>query len=203
MKKRLMEAIATGTMATLLLSTPAFAALKPGAKAPDFTAEASLAGRAFSFSLKKALKKGPVVLYFYPSAFTGGCDLEAHTFADEKERFDAVGASIIGMSADSILRLKAFSSDPLYCAGKFPVASDAGGKVASAYDLVLAPPKPGAADVRGVEIGHAFIARTTFVIAQDGRIVATLSSKTDHLTPAEHVEKSLTVVQGLRADKAK
>ena len=91
---------------------PAFAALKQGDSAPDFTAKASLAGKEFDFSLESALKKGPVVVYFYPSAFTGGCNIEAHTFAENKEKFDAAGASIIGVSRDSIARLNDFSADP-------------------------------------------------------------------------------------------
>src|SRR6204780_3390072 len=116
---------------------------KPGDKAPDFSARASLAGKEFTFSLKRALKKGPVIIYFYPSAFTKGCDLEAHTFAEQKEQFTSAGATIIGVSADSIARLDAFSADPSYCAGKFPVASDADHKIATSYDLTASSPKAG------------------------------------------------------------
>src|SRR5581483_3066209 len=101
-------------LVTALLSTalalPAYAALKDGDKAPDFSAKASLAGKEFNFSLKDALKKGPVVVYFYPSAFTGGCNAEAHAFSESKEKFDAAGATIIGVSRDNIERLNAFSS---------------------------------------------------------------------------------------------
>src|SRR5579871_3800009 len=114
---------------------PLIAALKVADKAPDFAAQASLAGKEFKFSLPDALKKGPVVVYFYPSAYTKGCDLEAHTFAQEKDKFDAAGATIIGVSADSIARLDQFSADPDYCAGKFPVASDADRKIATSYNL--------------------------------------------------------------------
>ena len=201
MKKRFVGAAAAGALVALALAMPALAALKTGATAPDFTAAASLAGKHFTFSLGEALKKGPVVVYFYPSAFTGGCDLEAHTFATTKDKFDAAGATIIGVSADSIKRLDAFSSDPKYCAGKFPVASDTGGKVAGSYDLQTVAAKPGMKDVRGVAIDHAFIPRTTFVIAGDGRIVATFSSEADHLRPDQHVEKSLAIVQRLQAGK--
>jgi thioredoxin-dependent peroxiredoxin len=201
MKKRFVGAVAAGALVALALAMPALAALKTGATAPDFTAAASLAGKHFTFSLGEALKKGPVVVYFYPSAFTGGCDLEAHTFATTKDKFDAAGATIIGVSADSIKRLDAFSSDPKYCAGKFPVASDADGKVAGSYDLQTVAAKPGMKDVRGVAIDHAFIPRTTFVIAGDGRIVATFSSEADHLRPDQHVEKSLAIVQRLQAGK--
>jgi thioredoxin-dependent peroxiredoxin len=198
MKKHLSTVALT---ATLLLTTSAFAALAPGAIAPDFTAQASLAGKDFTFSLKDALKKGPVVVYFYPSAYTGGCDIEAHTFAVEKAKFDAAGATIIGVSADSLDRLNTFSADPSYCAGKFPVASDASGKIAASYELKVEASQPGATDVRGAAIDHAFISRTTFVINRDGKIVATLSSEADHLRPEEHVNKSLVIVQQLKAGK--
>lgn len=203
MKKYLTGSMAASAVATaLLLAAPAFAALSRGAAAPDFTAEASLAGKAFSFSLKDALKKGPVVVYFYPAAYTGGCDLEAHTFAADKAQFDAAGATIIGVSADSIQRLNNFSSDPAYCAGKFPVASDAGGKIAASYDLKLMPAEAGAKDVRGDVIDHGFIPRTTFVIGSDGKIVASFSSDTDHLHPDDHVKKSLAIVQQLKSGAA-
>ncbi|GLQ48232.1 peroxiredoxin [Dyella lipolytica] len=200
MKKR--SAFTVSVLAALLLATPSFAALKSGTMAPDFTLEASLAGKDFTFSLKDALKKGPVVLYFYPSAYTGGCDLEAHTFAINKDKFDAAGATIIGVSADSIKRLNQFSSDPSYCAGKFPVASDTDSKVAAAYNLQTEAAQPGLNDVRGATIDHAFIERVTFVIASNGQIVATLSSDADHLSPDQHMKKSLSIVQNIHAGKA-
>jgi peroxiredoxin len=171
--------------------------LSKGDAAPVFAAQASLAGSTFDFSLKKALAKGPVVVYFYPSAFTGGCDLEAHTFAELKDKFTAAGTTIIGVSADDIQRLNSFSSDPAYCAGKFPVASDPGGKIAATYGLALIPPKPGMKDVRGQTITHGFIPRTTFVIDKEGKIVAVFSSEADHISPAAHVEKALSIVKGL------
>jgi len=174
---------------------PASAALKVGDKAPDFSADASLAGKQFKFSLEDALRKGPVVVYFYPSAFTKGCDLEAHTFAQEKDKFDAAGTTIIGVSADDITRLDAFSADPNYCAGKFPVASDTERKIATSYNLTASGSKPGMKDVRGVDINHDFIERVTYVIGKDHKIVATLSSKDDKLSPDQHVEKALAIVQ--------
>lgn len=186
-----------GLAVSATICTPAFAALQTGAKAPDFSARTSLAGKEFDFSLRTALKKGPVVLYFYPSAYTGGCDLEAHTFAQEKDKFDAAGATIIGVSADSLERLDQFSADPNYCAGKFPVASDPGSKIASSYDLTVSAGKPGQTDVRGVAIGHDFIERETFVIGKDHKVVAAFSSKQDHLTPDAHVKRALEVVQQL------
>ena len=179
------------------LCATAFAALKPGAPAPDFSAPASLAGKSFHFSLKEALKKGPVVVYFYPSAFTGGCDLEAHTFAQEKSKFTAAGATIIGVSQDSMARLKQFSADPAYCAGQFPVASNPSGSIGTMYGVTKFPPATGAKDVRGVAIHHGFFARTTFVINKDGKIVASFSSKADHLSPPQHVERALAIVRKL------
>jgi len=171
--------------------------LAKGEKAPMFTSKASLAGNEFEFSLKKALAKGPVVLYFYPAAYTGGCDLEAHTFAEMKDQFTAAGATIIGVSADDIQRLKSFSSNPDYCAGKFPVASDPGGKIAATYGLDLTPPQAGVKDVTGQQVTHGFIPRTTFVINKKDQIVAVFSSKTDHISPDEHVKKSLAIVSKL------
>jgi peroxiredoxin len=185
---------------TLLVARSGFAQpkmLTKGDAAPVFTAQASLAGKAFEFSLKNALAKGPVVVYFYPSAYTGGCDIEAHTFAELKDKFTAAGTTIIGVSADDIQRLNAFSSDSNYCAGKFPVASDPGGQIAATYGLTMAAGKPGIKDVRGQDLTHGFIPRTTFVIDKEGKITAVFSSTTDHISPADHVEKSLAIVQKL------
>lgn len=184
-----------GTLLMSVAALPAMAALKAGDSAPRFTAQASLAGKAFTFSLEKALKKGPVVVYFYPSAYTGGCDIEAHTFAQDSGKFAAAGATIIGVSLDSIQRLKDFSADPKYCAGKFPTASDAGGAISKAYDVGVQQGPAGLKDVRGVEIGHGFADRTTFVIARDGKIVSVISK----VSPAEHVAKALAVVRQLQA----
>lgn len=180
------------------MSLPAHAALKAGDAAPDFTTQASLAGKAFTFALHDALKKGPVVVYFYPSAYTGGCNLQAHTFAINKEKFDAAGASIIGVSLDSIARLNEFSADPDYCAGKVSVASDADGKIAKSYDLTIRPASEGMKDSRGADIGHGFAERTTFVVTPDGKIAATVGG----LTPPENVTKALEAVQQLAGKTA-
>ncbi len=180
-----------------LIGLPLLATLKVADMAPNFSARASLAGKEFNFSLQDALKKGPAVVYFYPSAYTQGCDLEAHTFATEKDKFDAAGATIIGVSADSIERLDKFSADPDYCAGKFPVASDADGSIAKSYNLTASAGRPGMKDVKGAAIDHAFIERVTYVIGKDHKIVATLSSATDGLKPDEHVHKALEIVQKL------
>ncbi len=192
-----MTKVFLGLVLSALIALPVLAALKVADKAPDFSAQASLAGKEFSFSLQDALKKGPVVVYFYPSDYTKGCDLEAHTFAQEKEKFDAAGATIIGVSADSIARLDQFSADPDYCAGKFPVASDPDRKIATSYDLTAASAKAGMKDVRGVDINHDFIERVTFVIGQDHKVVATFSSAADKVSPDQHVQKALEIVQKL------
>ena len=190
-----MKRLLLGTVLMCVAALPAMAALKEGDSAPEFTAQASHAGKAFTFSLKKALSKGPVVVYFYPSAYTGGCDIEAHTFAVDSEKFAAAGATIIGVSLDSIERLNDFSADPKYCAGKFPTASDAGGTISKSYDIEVHQGPAGLKDVRGVEIGHGFADRVTFVIAKDGKIVSAISK----VSPTEHVAKALETVQQLQA----
>ena len=183
---------------TCLISTaiclPALAALKDGDKAPDFTTQASLAGKEFKFSLKDSLKKGPVVVYFYPSAYTQGCNVQAHTFSVNADKFAAAGATIIGVSLDSIQRLNQFSADPEYCAGKFPVASDASGSIAKSYDLTVKN-VPGIKDTKGNEVDHGFAERTTFVVTSDGKIAATIGG----VTPTENVMKALETVQQLKA----
>jgi peroxiredoxin len=181
------------------LATPlsTIAALKEGDKAPEFKAQASLAGKEFTFSLKDSLRKGPVVVYFYPSAFTGGCNIQAHTFAVNHDKFAAAGATIVGVSLDNIARLNDFSADPQYCAGKIAVASDADGKIAQAFDLKIRDAVAGRKDTRGVDIDHAFAERTTFIVTPDGRIAATVGD----LAPAANVEKALETVQKLASAK--
>jgi peroxiredoxin Q/BCP len=186
-----------GSLLFIANSISAQSMLTKGSIAPLFKAKASQSGKEFNFSLKKALAKGPVVVYFYPSAYTGGCDLEAHTFAESKDKFTAAGATIIGVSADDIKRLNSFSSSPDYCAGKFPVASDPGGEIAASYGLKMKPAVAAAKDLRGEQITHGFIPRTTFVIDKHGKIIAAFSSETDHITPDEHVKKSLEIVKQL------
>ena len=196
-----MKKILLGLALTTLCVGPALAALKVGDTAPDFTLQAALGAKDYTYKLSDAVSKGPVVVYFYPSAYTSGCDLEAHTFADNAEKFEAVKAGIIGVSGDSIERLNVFEKDPAYCAGKFPVASDADLKVAGTYNLTTTAAKEGSKDVRGVEIGHGFIERTTFVVGKDRKILAVFSSKDDKITPDQHVEKSLELVTRLHASK--
>ena len=186
------------SLVACIASMPALAALEAGTSAPLFKAQASLAGKPFTYTLKEELAKGPVVVYFYPSAYTGGCDLQAHTFAENKDKFTAAGATIVGVSLDDIARLNDFSKDPSFCAGKFPTASDGDGSISKSYDLKVKQGPPGLKDVRGVEIGHDFVERTTFVLTKDGRIAETITG----VAPDKNVEQALEAVQHLTA-KAK
>lgn len=166
-----------------LLSTPAaFAALAVGAPAPSFTADAAVGGQPFKFNLAETLKKGPVVLYFYPKAFTSGCTVEAHNFAEATDKFKAMGATVIGISADDIETLKKFSIEA--CRSKFAVAADAGGKVMKDYDSALRL-MPGAAD------------RISYLIAPDGKVAAVFSS----LNPDGHVDAMLKAVEQLNVKR--
>ncbi|MYM29108.1 redoxin domain-containing protein [Duganella sp. CY15W] len=193
MKRMMIAALLSAAVAL-----PASAALKEGDNAPAFQLQASQNGKAFAFSLKDALKKGPVVVYFYPSAYTGGCNIQAHSFAVNHDKFSAAGATVVGVSLDSIARLNEFSADPNYCAGKFPVAADANGDTAKAYDLAIREIPSGRKDTRGVEIDHAAAERTTFIITPDGKIAATVGG----LTPEANVEKALATVQQLSRKKS-
>lgn len=163
----------------LLLSAfglPAAAAPDVGDAAPDFTTQASLAGREFTYSLAAALKEGPVVLYFYPAAFTKGCTIEAREFALAMPKFRELGASVVGVSGDDIATLNRFSVSE--CQGKFPVASDADKRIMKAYDAVLL-----------WKSGYA--SRTSFVITPDGRIARRYSD----LRPEPHVANTLAAVR--------
>ena len=190
----MMKRVLVGLVVSSALALPALAALKEGDKAPEFSAPASLAGKEFKFSLKDSLKKGPVVVYFYPAAFTGGCNTQAHTFSENSDKFASAGASIIGVSLDKIATLNQFSADPQYCAGKIAVASDPDGKIAKSYELQVRDAKPGAKNTRGDEIDHGFAERTTFVLTPDGKVAATIGN----LAPAENVAKALETVQHLK-----
>ena len=166
------------------LFTPAHAALKPGDAAPDFRTQASMAGNVFTFSLADALKKGPVVLYFYPAAFTTGCTIEAHDFAEATESYRALGASVIGVSGDDIETLQKFSVSE--CRSKFAVASDRDRKIMKAYDAVLA-------------LSPQYADRISYVIAPDGRIVYAYKS----LNPEKHVEYTLDALRKWSAQRGK
>lgn len=179
------------------LALPVGAALKEGDTAPDFKAPASLAGKAFTYSLKDALKKGPVVVYFYPAAFTNGCSLQAHSFAVNADKFAAAGASIIGVSLDSIAQLNDFSADPQSCAGKIPLASDADGRIARSFDIAVSEAEAGRKDRRGQEIGHGRAERTTFIVTPDGRVAGTVGG----VAPELNVQHALEAVQKIAAGR--
>lgn len=186
-----MKNILLGLLGSIAIALPALAALEVGDTAPSFEAKASLDGKSFDFSLHDALEEGPVVVYFYPSAYTQGCNIQAHEFAESMDEFTAAGASVIGVSLDSIERLNDFSADPEYCAGKLAVASDTSGEIARSYDLNVRDGREGSKDTRGVEIGHGFAERVTFIVTPDGKIAETIGG----VSPMENVHKSLEAVQ--------
>ena len=186
-----MKKLLLGLVGSIVIALSAHAGLEAGTMAPSFDAKASLDGTPFDFSLREALDKGPVVVYFYPSAYTQGCNIQAHTFAENMDDFTAAGASVIGVSLDSIERLNDFSADPDYCAGKLAVASDESGAIARSYGLNVSDAREGAKDTRGVEIGHGFTERTTFIVTSDGKIAETIGG----ISPMENVHKSLEAVQ--------
>jgi len=154
----------------------ASATLKPGDTAPAFTTEASLGGKTYSYSLADELKKGPVVLYFYPAAFTKGCTIEAHEFADAVDEYRKYGATVIGVSHDNIDTLTKFSVSE--CRSKFPVAADADSKVIGAYDA-------------GMPMHSGMANRVSYVIAPDGKIIYEYTS----LSPEKHVENTLKALK--------
>lgn len=160
------------------LAAPAPAALPTGAKAPDFVTIGARAGKPFRLHLKQQLKRGPVVLYFFPKAFTEGCTLEARAFSEAAGEFRKAGAQVIGMSADDLPTLQRFSVEE--CRNAFPVAI-AKPAVIKAYDVALKS-KPGLTD------------RTSYVIAPNGRIVFVHSD----LSWREHVAKTLAAVKALK-----
>lgn len=158
------------------VATPAYAALRIGAPAPQFTTRASLGGKAYTFSLGAALKHGPVVLYFYPAAFTPGCTIEAHDFADAIGKYKELGATVIGVSHDDIEKLNRFSVSE--CRSKFPVAADRDQSIMKSYDAILAS-------------DPQYANRTSYVIAPSGEIIY---SYTD-LNPDKHVENTLAALR--------
>jgi peroxiredoxin Q/BCP len=176
-----MNRFATAFLAAALFAAPASAALKTGDKAPDFTAQAALGGKEFTFALADALKKGPVVVYFYPRAFTTGCSLEAHAFAEAMPQFAANGASVIGVSHDDIKTLQDFSTKD--CASKFPVASDGDQHIMTAYDAVLGGKHPELAN------------RTSYLVAPDGKVIAEFTD----LDYSKHVETMLAALASWKA----
>jgi len=189
-----MNKFLAGFLGAIGFTITAHAALEAGDSAPMFEARASLDGKAFDFSLANALESGTMVVYFYPSAYTGGCNVQAHEFSANMGAFEAAGASVIGVSLDSIDRLNDFSADPDYCAGNLAVASDPTGDIARSYGLDVRDAREGAKDTRGVEIGHGFAERVTFIVTSDGKIAETVGG----VSPFDNVHQALEAVQRLR-----
>jgi len=165
-----------------LTTAPALASLQVGATAPDFTTQASLGGKVFDFNLADALKKGPIVLYFYPAAFTKGCTIEAHQFADAVDQYKKLGATVIGISHDTIDTLNKFSVSE--CRSKFAVAADPQLTVAKEYDAVLAQ-------------APTYANRTSYVIVPGGKIIYTYTD----LNPMQHVANTLQALQQYEASQ--
>jgi len=178
--KLTLKLVAPGAIALLALALPSVAALKVDAKAPDFSAQAYLAGKPFTFKLADALKQGPVVVYFFPAAHTPGCNVEAHLFSESIGQFKAQHATVIGVTAGNVGELADFSKENEHCGGKFPVAADPGAKIAKEYDAILAQ-KP------------EWSNRTSYVIAPSGTIVHVYSD----LKPDMHVKETLDAVTAL------
>lgn len=166
-----------------LVSLPAFAALPVGSKAPLFTAQASLGGKEFTFDLADALKKGPVVVYFYPEAFTHGCTIEAHDFAAAMDQYKALGATVIGVSHDDIDKLNKFSVSE--CQSKFPVAVDSSQKVMKSYDAVMPD-------------HDKYANRTSYVIAPDGTILYSYTN----MDPSDHVANTIAAIKAWKQKQA-
>ena len=167
-------------LAACLLAAPAMAALPVGAVAPDFTTKGAVAGKAIDVHLADQLKKGPVVLYFFPAAFTGGCNAEAHAFAEAVDDFRKAGATVLGVTAGNVDKLEAFSSEK--CAGKFAVAA-ATPAVVKAYDVSLGKTTP---------LGD-ITSRTSYVIGRDGKVAFVHSD----MNPEQHVALTLAAVRQL------
>jgi peroxiredoxin len=179
-----LAAVALVCGGALAFSQPAFAELKPGAVAPMFTAQATIGGKIFDFDMKAALAKGPVVLYFYPAAFTSGCTFEAHDFAEHIDDYKKLGATVIGVSGDDIGKLQKFSVSE--CRSKFAVAADRNHKISHAYDATL-----GFGPI-------TYSDRTSYVIAPDDKIVFAYHA----LDPTGHVAKTLAALSALKSPVA-
>ena len=179
-----MKRIVLAAAAAALLASPALAALKPGDKAPAFTTQGYLAGNPITLSLADAMKKGPVVLYFFPAAHTSGCNLEARLFSEAIDQFKAQKATVIGVTAGKLNELADFSKETEHCGGKFAVGADPGAKIARQYDAILIA-KPDWSD------------RTSYVISPKGEILHAYSK----LDPSEHVAQTLGAVKAYNAKK--
>lgn len=174
---RLVAACAAAGFA--MTAVPAAAELALGAQAPDFKAEAASAGHQNTFHLASALRHGPVVLYFFPAAFTSGCTIEAHEFAEAQPEFQRLGATLIGVTAGNINRLTEFSVSE--CRSKFPVAADPDARIAAEYNANWAE-HPG------------YSKRVSYVIAPNGQVIMAYAD----LNPDQHVTRTLEAVRRWR-----
>ena len=172
----------SAAVALALFGSTVSAALAVGDAAPDFTVPGALGGKPFSFSLAESLKKGPVVLYFYPKAFTSGCTVEAHDFAEATPKFNALGATVVGMSNDDIATLQKFSTEA--CRDRFAVLADAGGRITKRYDAAM---------MKGMEMAD----RISYVIGPQGKVLYAYASS----NPDEHVKRTLAAVEKWKAAK--
>ena len=177
-----MKKILASILLSIPLATTAYAALDVGDAAPNFTVQAALGGKVYSFKLSDSLAKGPVVLYFFPAAFSVGCSIEAHEFAESMAKFEALGATVIGVSSDDIDTLGKFSVQA--CQGRFPVASDSTQSVMKSYDAVM-------------QTRPDYANRVSYVIAPNGKVVYNYQS----LNPSRHVEKTLAALKDWQTKK--
>ena len=182
LKKKVLSALAM--MPAFAASLPAQAALDIGEPAPKFSAPAALDGKPFTYSLASELAKGPVVVYFFPAAFSTGCSIEAHAFAEAIDEFKALGTSVIGVSTDDMETLSKFSSQT--CQGKFPVASDANKDISKGFDALM-------------QTRPDYANRISYVVAPNGTVAYFYQS----LNPNKHVEKMLSAVKDLQQSSAK
>ena len=174
---------AAATLGAISLTSPAFASLKEGVTAPDFKTSAAIAGKTFDFKLSDALKKGPVVLYFFPAAFTSGCTKEAHDFAEATEDFNKLGATVVGVTSGNVARVAEFSK--VECRDKFAVAADPDKSISKSYDAVI--PLVGMTD------------RVSYVVAPGGKVLMTYSNR----NPDKHVEMAMEAVKAWKAGARK
>ncbi|VTU23816.1 Putative peroxiredoxin bcp [Variovorax sp. SRS16] len=184
--KKLLPGTATAIVQMMLVlgfAGPARAALDVGRAAPMFSTQAALGGKPFKYALADALAKGPVVVYFFPAAFSKGCSIEAHAFAEAMDRFAAAGATVIGVSTDDIQTLAKFSSE--VCQGRFPVASDESKSISQSFDAMM-------------ETRPDYATRVSYALSRDGKVAAVYQS----LDPDQHVEKMLEAVKSLSPGRA-
>ncbi|MEB6380937.1 peroxiredoxin [Leclercia adecarboxylata] len=175
--KRFASLSAAVVLSLSVFVTPVLAALEAGSQAPNFTLQGALAGKPLTFSLQQALQKGPLVLYFFPAAFSKGCNIEANAFAKATDDFNKLGASVVGVTAGNVEQVDEFSKKE--CRDKFTVAADPGAKVAAKYQTLMQLN------------GKTLSGRTSFVIAPDGKILLSFTDR----NPETHIQKTMAAVK--------